>query len=162
MVELRHCAKKSKRNPQRAQRQRLQLLREGEMRAFVSKISALIFFMGVLVSSASADSLPAPSFWKNQRGSELQIWTVTNGVIQGMFTNNAQGFECQGIPYPVTGRQSANGFFFVVTFAKCNSLARWRGTVRGSQMFTTWDLYYIKPDGNLGIMPGADTFQRLN
>jgi Avidin family len=116
----------------------------------------------LLVTSALADTLPAPSSWKNQRGSELDVWAVSGGAIQGEFTNNAAGFECQGIPYPAVGHETASGFFFVVTFAKCNSLTRWQGQVRGSQMFTKWKLFYIKPNGAPGVLTGSDTFQRSN
>lgn len=132
------------------------------MKSFIAKCFLLLSFACVFASNAQADALPAPSFWKNQRGSELQVWTANGGTFQGQFINNAQGFECQGIPYPAVGRETVTGLFFVVTFAKCNSLTRWYGYVRGSQMFTRWQLFYIKPDGTPGTVNGSDVFQRIN
>ena len=132
------------------------------MKPFISKCLLFVFVCVIFVHTgyAHAQSLPAPSFWKNQRGSELKVWAVSGGAIQGEFTNNAPGFECQGIPYPAVGRETANGLFFVVTFARCNSLTRWQGYVRGSRMFTKWTLFYVKPNGSPGTLSGSDIFQR--
>lgn len=125
---------------------------------FVLAISAVV----VTLTAASADSLPAPSSWKNQRGSQLNVWSVTNGQIQGEFINNAAGFECQGIPYPATGQVSPNSIYFVVTFVKCNSFTIWRGRVNGPQMPTRWKLFYVKPGGTPASLSGSDTFSRTN
>src|ERR1044071_9590068 len=72
----------------------------------------LLFSIVILLcgfqAAALADPLTAPSFWKNQRGSELMITAVSSsGAIRGTFTNHAAGLGCQGIPYPVTGRTTA-------------------------------------------------------
>ncbi len=116
----------------------------------------LLAFIVLLASQtlANADPLPAPSFWQNQRTSTLQIFTAGN--ISGVFINQAQGFQCQGIPYPVTGTSTASGVVFTVNFVQCNSQTTWRGTVRGNQMSTTWLLTY--PGGK---MRGKDVFTRV-
>ncbi|WP_246649537.1 avidin/streptavidin family protein [Bradyrhizobium canariense] len=62
-------------------------------------IAQFLFLSGEVL----AQGLPAPSYWKNERGSELFIWSASSGAIQGTFTNHAQGFACQGIPYPASG-----------------------------------------------------------
>lgn len=132
------------------------------MRFHGSKFVLLIFALFVFTASTKADPLPSPSVWKNQRGSVLEVWSVVGGAILGEFINNAPGFECQGIPYPAAGRDTPNGLFFVVTFAKCNSFTRWRGYVRGNQMITNWTLYYIKPNGQPSTINGNDVFLRTN
>lgn len=132
------------------------------MKWFFSKY--LFAGMIVVVSSiaARADVLPAPSRWTNQRGSVLEIWSITDGQVRGQFTNNASGFACQGIPYPVSGRSAGSAVMLVVTFAQCNSITRWRGQVGGNQLRANWNLFYIQPNGDLGNLPGADLFQRTN
>ena len=70
----------------------------------------------LLSGEVFAQGLSAPSYWKNERGSELLVWSVNNGVIQGTFTNHAQGFQCQGLPYPASGAIKSTGLYFVVTF----------------------------------------------
>jgi len=62
-------------------------------------IGLLIGFSGI----AKADQLTAPSLWKNQRGSELRITSVNGTSFRGTFTSFDPSFQCQGIPYPVTG-----------------------------------------------------------
>nr|WP_247777107.1 avidin/streptavidin family protein [Bradyrhizobium sp. CW1] len=102
-----------------------------------------------------------PSYWKNERGSELFVWSANSGAIQGTFTNHAQGFACQGIPYPASGAVSPAGLYFVVTFAQCNSFTRWVGKLNGSQMPTSWTLFYVDKNGKPGKLKGADTFTRV-
>nr|4GGR_A Chain A, Bradavidin 2 [Bradyrhizobium diazoefficiens USDA 110]4GGT_A Chain A, Bradavidin 2 [Bradyrhizobium diazoefficiens USDA 110]4GGT_B Chain B, Bradavidin 2 [Bradyrhizobium diazoefficiens USDA 110]4GGZ_A Chain A, Bradavidin 2 [Bradyrhizobium diazoefficiens USDA 110]4GGZ_B Chain B, Bradavidin 2 [Bradyrhizobium diazoefficiens USDA 110]4GGZ_C Chain C, Bradavidin 2 [Bradyrhizobium diazoefficiens USDA 110]4GGZ_D Chain D, Bradavidin 2 [Bradyrhizobium diazoefficiens USDA 110] len=110
---------------------------------------------------AMAQGLPAPSYWKNERGSELLIWSANSGTIQGTFTNHAQGFACQGIPYPAAGSVSPTGLYFVVTFAQCNSFTRWVGTIKGSQMPTSWTLFYVDNKGKPSRLKGGDIFTRV-
>ncbi|WP_247567309.1 avidin/streptavidin family protein, partial [Bradyrhizobium sp. 151] len=114
-----------------------------------------------LSAEAIAQGLPAPSYWKNERGSELFVWSANSGAIQGTFTNHAQGFACQGIPYPASGAVSPAGLYFVVTFAQCNSFTRWVGKLNGSQMPTSWTLFYVDKNGKPGKLKGADTFTRV-
>lgn len=117
------------------------------------------FFL--LSAEAVAQELPAPSYWKNARGSELFILSADKGAIQGIFTNHAQGFACQGIPYPASGSVNPSGLHFVVTFAQCNSFTRWVGKLKGSQMPTAWTLFYVDKNGKPGKLKGADVFTRL-
>jgi len=112
-------------------------------------------------SEATAQGLPAPSFWKNERGSELFVLSANSGAIQGTFTNHALGFACQGIPYPASGAVSPRGLYFVVTFAQCNSFTRWVGKINGSRMPTSWTLFYVDQNGKPGKLKGADTFTRV-
>ncbi|RXG97182.1 avidin/streptavidin family protein [Bradyrhizobium vignae] len=122
----------------------------------------LLLVQSLLLSAeAMAQGLPAPSYWKNERGSELFVWSANNGAIQGIFTNHAQGFACQGIPYPASGSVSPNGLYFVVTFAQCNSFTRWVGTIKGSQMPTSWTLSYVDNKGKPSKLKGADIFTRV-
>jgi Avidin family len=126
-------------------------------------LGLLLLVQSLLLSAeAMAQELPAPSYWKNERGSELLIWSVNSGAaIQGIFTNHAQGFACQSIPYPASGAVGPTGLYFVVTFAQCNSFTRWVGKINGSQMPTSWTLFYVDQKGKPSKLKGADVFTRV-
>ncbi|WP_333923329.1 avidin/streptavidin family protein [Bradyrhizobium sp. CCBAU 21362] len=125
-------------------------------------LGLLLLVQSLLFSAeAMAQGLPAPSYWKNERGSELYIWSANSGTIQGIFTNHAQGFACQGIPYPASGSLSPTGLYFVVTFSQCNSFTRWVGKIKGSQIPTSWTLLYVDKKGKLSRLKGADIFTRI-
>lgn len=129
----------------------------------MKRLLGLLLFAQFLFLSAEAmaHGLAAPSYWKNERGSELFVWSANSGAIQGTFTNHAHGFACQGIPYPASGAVGPTGLYFVVTFARCNSFARWVGKTNGSQMPTSWTLFYVDKNGKPGKLKGADIFTRV-
>ncbi|HKM63985.1 MAG TPA: avidin/streptavidin family protein [Acidisphaera sp.] len=122
-------------------------------------IAAVLIALG-LVSSAFAQGLTAPSVWKNQRGSELDITSVgADGTIVGTFTNNAAGFQCRGTKFDVSGLVLTKGLFFAVAFGPCYSIVSWHGDVQGSTMATTWELHHVvAADGTITTLTGADTF----
>ena len=126
------------------------------MKGFASR-----FFLAagvLLLTSVAASAQIVPfSWWKNDKGSILSIWTVTGTTFTGTFTNYAAGFSCQGIPYPAAGTVYPNGFVrFSVNFAACNTVTTWWGRVIGPKMPTKWVLIY---KGRR--MTGADLFTRL-
>ena len=118
---------------------------------------SLIVLVG-LHATALADPLPAPSFWQNNRGSQLQIVSVNaNGVVRGFFTNYAEGYHCKGIRYPAIGRTSPAVTIFTVNFVKCRSVTTWTGTVQGGFMPSAWVLRH-----NGQTQTGSDFFYRIN
>jgi avidin family protein len=124
------------------------------MKAHLLVISLLLGSSGIAV----ADPMPAPSFWKNQRGSELRIVSVSkNGRISGTFTNYATNYQCQGIPYAAVGVTSPATTTFAVNFVKCRTVTRWTGTILGLVMSTQWVLRY---GGQTDT--GYDFFYRIN
>ncbi|WP_240543286.1 avidin/streptavidin family protein [Bradyrhizobium canariense] len=132
---------------------------ECNMKRFLGFLLIAQFFF--LSGEVLAQGLPAPSYWKNERGSELFIWSASSGTIQGTFTNHAQGFACQGIPYPASGAVGPTGLYFVVTFAQCNSFTRWVAKPNGSQMAASWTLFYVDTHGKPSKLKGADIFKRV-
>ena len=127
------------------------------------RIAASFLFCVCLSISATAQSLPSPSTWRNQRGSVLAIEAVDSaGVFKGKFTNSAAGFQCQGKPYDASGRITGSRLFFVVTFTECNTVTRWRGRIAGDRMPTTWSLRYVdSQSGAFKSLNGSDAFNRL-
>jgi hypothetical protein len=121
----------------------------------------LLLVFGFLVGFSGAgfaDQLTAPSLWKNQRGSELRITAVgKNGSLRGTFTNYAPNYQCQGIPYPITGITTAGPTTFRVNFVQCRTVTTWTGTAFGFGMPTEWVLRY-----NGQTQTGSDFFYRIN
>jgi hypothetical protein len=110
---------------------------------------------------AFSQVLPSGSLWQNQRGSTLEVFFADpSGPFQGMFTNQAPGFQCKGIPYPVTGTARNAAAVFAVTFVQCTSHTTWYGTVIGNTMRTNWTLIYFPPSGPPRTLQGIDVFTR--
>jgi hypothetical protein len=122
---------------------------------------ALLLLIGLSLDAA-AQSLPSPSTWKNQRGSFLYVSFIdSGGNFRGQFINNASNFQCKGTSYDTAGRAAGPVVFFVVTFAPCNTVTRWRGRWTGQTIKTTWDLTYVDQNGQVRTMKGSDDFQQV-
>lgn len=120
-------------------------------------VTALLF---VVASSVGvlAQSLPVPSYWLNQRGSEMKLYSINpQGMFNGVYINHASGFGCQGTPFAVNGQAVGNRVTFTVIWnngiQNCNSKTVWRGTVVGRRINTQWILY--TPQGQ---QTGTDIF----
>jgi hypothetical protein len=123
---------------------------------------ALVVLLG-FQSFADAQVMPTPSLWRNQRGSTLEVNFVDSfGPFQGMFTNQANGYDCKGIPYPATGASRGSTVFFQTTFVKCYSQATWFGVMNGNTINTRWILIYVPPNGRLKRSEGTDVFTRIH
>ncbi len=130
-------------------------------------IVGFLVFAGASVS-AFAQSLPIPSYWLNQRGSEMKLYPVnppSPGSFTGVYLNHAAGFKIQSSPtnppYSVTGHASSANVTFTVVWnngvQNCNSTTVWHGHVNGRTMKTHWVLT------GPGIVPplrGTDIFQQ--
>ena len=116
--------------------------------------------MGGRTVAASAQALPVPSYWKNQRGSEMKIYSIdADGNFRGVYINHAVGYRCQNSPYDVVGRASGSRVVFKVVWKNwiedCKSSTVWRGRVSGATIATRWVLTHQS-----GVMRGTDVFQR--
>jgi hypothetical protein len=119
---------------------------------------AALFVVG-LFDAAMADGIRAGSVWTNQRGSVMKVASVdSRGRFRGTFTNNADGFSCKGIPYPVSGTNASLQVNFTVNFTKCRSVATWQGNVLGFGMTAPWTLNYYDSSGKPQTMTGFDFF----
>jgi hypothetical protein len=111
---------------------------------------------------AFAQGMPAPSFWQNQRGSTLEVFSVDGlGSFQGQFVNQAAGFQCKGIPYPAAGSSKPVSVIFSVNFVQCYSHTTWYGVIAGNKIRTNWVLLYLPPNGPPQKLQGTDVFTRV-
>ena len=129
-------------------------------------VTALLFLVAATVS-AMAQSLPVPSYWQNQRGSYMKLYSMdAQGNFIGVYMNNAEGFKCRfspfNPPYKVTGRAHGANVRFKVVWdngvQNCHSTTVWHGRVIGQTMPTSWVLY---GPGIIPPMYGSDVFQHL-
>jgi Avidin family len=131
------------------------------MRGKLALAVAIIFFSATEVP---AQSLPAPSSWENQRKSTMNIVAVdpATGNVKGLYTNNAAGFDCQGVPFDLGGKISGNRVTLIVVWKNatisCDSITVWKGRISGNTVRTKWQVSYVDSGGNLKTLRGADTF----
>jgi len=129
------------------------------------------FIPVLFIMLSSLGLLPAleaqESTWQNQRGSTLYIEDIdSEGLITGLYVNQAAGFSCQGTPYPVTGWVLAgtNTITFTVkwenTTQNCQSLTAWTGffSSDGQTMTTLWQMVVNGTTSTSQIYQGSDTF----
>jgi Avidin family len=107
-------------------------------------VTALLLVVAATVS-VFAQSLPVPSYWTNQRQSQMKLYYMDpQGNFTGVYINNAQGFGCQGTPFALTGHAAGANVTFTVVWnngiQNCNSTTIWRGVVTGQKLPTNWIL----------------------
>jgi hypothetical protein len=124
-------------------------------------VTALVIVIAASVG-AIAQTFPVPSYWTNQRGSEMKIyWIDAQGMFRGVYINHAAGFACQGTPYALTGIVRGNHIAFTVEWSNfaqnCNSQTFWHGHIEDKTIKTRWALY-TRGAPPL-VLRGADIFQ---
>jgi hypothetical protein len=113
-------------------------------------------------ASAFAQSLPVPSYWRSQRGSEMKIYTIdAQGIFKGIFVKHDGGLTCENTPFNLAGRAKGNHVAFTVVwinFAQnCNSQTFWHGRLEGKTIRARWELYSL---GNVPLsVRGSDIFE---
>jgi hypothetical protein len=116
------------------------------MTSFVAaRVTVTIALLVAATIAACAQSLPVPSYWLNQRGSEMKLYTIDGqGNFVGVYINHAQGFACQGTPFPLAGHASGAKVTFTVVWTNpwqnCHSTTIWHGIVNGRSLPTKWVL----------------------
>lgn len=116
-----------------------------------------LFFVALL-NTAMAGDIARGQTWTSGRGLVMKITSVDQfGRFRGTLTNNADGFACKGT-YPVSGNNPGTIIIFTVNFAKCRSVATWRGSAQGFGMSVQWALNYFDASGKPQTMVGFDAF----
>ncbi len=113
------------------------------------------------VGAGADNEIEALSAWTNQSGSTLYIDGIdSNGRLTGTYINRAPGYQCQNVPYPVTGWVYGTAVTFTTIWQSssesCNSITAWTGFVYEGKIQTLWQLV-INGSSNEGqIIKGAD------
>ncbi len=133
----------------------------------MKKLFITIFSFIWIVSAVSADSnnkIQAESAWTNQSGSTLYIDSVEpNGKLTGIYINRASGYQCQNIPYLVTGWIYGTAITFTTKWKNsvesCNSITAWTGFFYRGQIQTLWQLVKNGSTSTGQIIKGSDIFK---
>ncbi|HTS40413.1 MAG TPA: avidin/streptavidin family protein [Xanthobacteraceae bacterium] len=129
----------------------------------MTRLIAILTFL-FLAPAAFAQGLPAPSDWKNQRGSIMHVdfWNPITQQFFGSYTNNAPNYpHCNGKPYRMWGQSDGRKITFTVIWSglfleDCQSTTVWTGSVRGNRINTRWVL--TRTNGQ--VYKGQDSFTR--
>jgi len=93
-----------------------------------SRCIAAVALLVATTITVFAQSFPVPSYWLNQRGSEMKLYAIDpQGNFTGVYINHAAGFACQGTPFPLAGHVSG-------------TTTIWHGLAKGSTLPTNWVL----------------------
>ncbi len=133
----------------------------------MKKLFITLFSLVWIASAAYADSnnqIQAVSAWTNQSGSILYINSIeSNGQLTGTYINRASGYQCQNIPYPVTGWVYGTAITFTTIWQSsvesCNSITAWTGVYYQGQIQTLWQLVINGSSSTSQIIKGFDIFK---
>ncbi len=128
------------------------------------RLVAALFLLTAATVSATAQNLPVPSYWLNQRGSEMKLYNIdAQGKFLGVFINHAPGSRCQNTIYDLEGRAWRDRVGFRVVWKNwvkdCKSTTVWHGRVSGHTIWTWWVLYVPRGSNMIPVFRGSDVFQ---
>jgi hypothetical protein len=131
---------------------------------YITLVVTLLLSISVYAESNKPASIQALSAWTNQSGSTLYIDTIgSNGLLTGTYINQAPGYGCQNIAYPVTGWVYGTAITFNTlwesTTDSCNSITAWAGFYYQGEISTLWQLTINGSTSTSQILQGSDTFQ---
>ena len=117
---------------------------------------------------AEGDLFAAFSTWTNESGSTMNLEFGPANAVSGSYVNQAEGFNCLGTPYPLTGWVLGNFISFSVAwdndYENCNSVTAWSGFAEADggsvQIVTLWALAFQGSSGP-EIETGKDLFKPL-
>lgn len=123
----------------------------------------VLFSLSTFAYAGSSQGIQASSSWSNQRGSTLYIDSIgSDGLVTGTYINRAAGYQCQNIPYPVTGWVYGTAITFTTIWQSatesCNSITSWTGFFYQGQIHTLWQLVENNASSTGQILQGSDTF----
>lgn len=104
--------------------------------------------------------------WANDHGSQLVFTSVgANGSISGTYANNAPGFECRGVAFPITGWLDGDMISFTTRWknatSDCKSITAWTGYFYEGRLAVEWVLTYQDAvEGRPKVRTGTDFYRR--
>ncbi len=118
----------------------------------------------VQMSGAEAQSPPVVGSWANDHGSTLVISAVgADGSLTGTYSNNAPGYKCAGIAFPLVGWMEGPRISYTVRWknasADCASITSWTGYFNDGRLGVEWVLSY-EENGGSRVRVGSDSYRR--
>lgn len=116
------------------------------------------------VEWASAQSPAVTGTWVNDHGSVLVIQSVgSDGSVAGTYANNAPGYKCAGVAFPIVGWMDGTRISYTVRWKNasvdCASITSWTGYFNGDRLGVEWVLVY-EEDGAPRLRAGSDSYTR--
>lgn len=102
--------------------------------------------------------------WANDHGSVLIINSVgPDGGITGTFANNAPGYKCGGVAFPIVGWMDGPRIAYTVRWKNasvdCASITSWTGYFNEGRLGVEWVLTFDEY-GAPRIRTGSDAYIR--
>ncbi|WP_428682735.1 avidin/streptavidin family protein [Reyranella sp.] len=120
--------------------------------------------LGLVPQQAAAQSPSVTGTWANDHGSVLVIRSVgTDGSVAGTYANNAPGYKCGGIAFPIVGWMDGPRISYTVRWKNasvdCTSITSWTGYFNDGRLGVEWVLTYEEQDGSK-VRIGSDSYRR--
>jgi len=121
--------------------------------------------LNIQLSAEIENNFPVPSVWVNGEGSQLVFdeIDIQTKAIKGHYINNAEGYPCKDIPYPVTGWLYDSIITFSVMWRNkeesCNAVTAWTGYIKDNKISSSWKLINHSMTELDEIIEGTDFFE---
>jgi hypothetical protein len=136
----------------------------------MSRRVSSILGLGVLLAAAAvgpragAQSPSVIGTWANDHGSVLVIASVgPDGSVTGTYANNALGYKCAGIAFPLVGWMDGPRISYTVRWKNasvdCASITSWTGYFNDARLGVEWVLTY-EENGASRVRIGSDSYRR--
>lgn len=113
---------------------------------------------------ASAQSPSVTGTWVNDHGSTLVIQSIgADGSVTGTYANNAPGYKCAGVAFPIVGWMNGSRISYTVRWRNasvdCASITSWTGYFNEGRLGVEWVLAF-EEYGASRIRTGSDSYTR--
>lgn len=130
--------------------------------ASILGLSFAAFWAAAPQASAQAPSVGGT--WVNDHGSTLVIQSIgTDGSVAGTYANNAPGYKCAGVAFPIVGWMDGSRISYTVRWRNdsvdCASITSWTGYFNEGRLGVEWVLVY-EDNGVSRLKAGSDAYAR--
>ena len=124
----------------------------------------LVAALNPAAQQAVAQTPTATGTWANDHGSVLVIGSVgPDGSVTGTYSNNAKGFKCAGVAFPLVGWMDGPRISYTVRWRNasvdCAQITSWTGYFNGARLGVEWVLTY-DDNGTSKVAAGSDSYTR--
>ena len=129
--------------------------------------SILALSLAALCATAQQAGAQSPSVtgtWANDHGSTLVIQSIgTDGSVTGTYANNAPGYKCAGVAFPIVGWMDGSRISYTVRWKNasvdCSSITSWTGYFNEGRLGVEWVLAFDEY-GASRVRTGSDSYTR--
>lgn len=113
---------------------------------------------------ANAQSASVTGTWANDHGSVLVIQSIgPDGKVTGTYSNNAAGYKCAGVAFPLVGWMDGQRISYTVLWKNasvdCNSITSWTGYFNQGRLGVEWVVTFDEY-GAPTVRTGSDSYTK--